>query len=272
MSKGPNGREGRTAGSADSGATTGGEAGCPPGDNNAGGYGRVVIVCGVLAAALIALYLASPKDLVERAGEIKAWLDKLGWAAPAVFTAGAAVLVAAGVPRLLLCAIGGLAFGFWQGLLWTHVGTVAGSYATFLFVRWGGRDFVLRRWPRIRGYSDLVSARGLVSILIARQIPVSGFLVSSLLGLTHVGHFDFLAGTAIGIVPEAIPATLVGAGVAQGSLGRTMSYLLAAAVWFVIIGLVVRRLRRRHKMGGCPTGRGVTEKNAEAEDAVKGRE
>ena len=92
---------------------------------------------------------------------IKFWLLSLGWVGPAVWIGIVFLLVAAGTPRLLFCPIGGLAFGFWRGLLWTQVATLAGYYVLFLFVRWGGQDFILRHWPRVgrlRGIFTVIPA------------------------------------------------------------------------------------------------------------------
>jgi len=211
--------------------------------------GRVLLMLLGLAAALAIVYATPLRSALTEIQRLTAWLEGLGWAAPAVFVAGVAVLVAMGCPRLLFCSIAGMAFGFSFGLVWVQAGTLLGSYATFLFVRWGGQEFVLRRWPRLRRYSRMVADRGTVSVLLVRQIPASGFLLNTLLGLTHVGHRPFLLGTLIGTLPEAIPATLLGAGVAQLSLGRALAYVLAAAVWFLIVWHVFRWYRRSSASG-----------------------
>jgi uncharacterized membrane protein YdjX (TVP38/TMEM64 family) len=162
-----------------------------------------------------------------------------GWAAPAVFVAGTAALVAVGFPRLALCLLSGLAFSFGWGFLWAQIGTVIGSYSTFLFVRWGGREFALRKWRWLAKGSLVVSANGILWVVLARQVPINGFCTTSLLGLTHVKHRDFLIGTAIGIIPEAIPATLIGAS-ATGSSTRAIYYIIAGILWFIVAGFVIR--------------------------------
>jgi uncharacterized membrane protein YdjX (TVP38/TMEM64 family) len=149
-----------------------------------------------------------------------------------------AVLVAVGVPRLLLCPIGGMAFGFWQGLLWAQLGTMLGYYATFLFVRWSGRDFILRKWPRLNRYTRFSRKNGMISVLLIRQLPITGFYINLLLGLIPLSHADFLLGTVIGILPAAVPATLVGSGASAFSSGESKLYTLLAiaagiALWFL---------------------------------------
>jgi len=209
---------------------------------------RALVVLAVLTVMVLIVHLTPLRRLLAEGHEIVVALRRLGWIAPAVFVPAVGILVAMGCPRLLLCPIGGLAFGFLPGLLWTQIGTLAGSYATFLFVRWGGRPFVLHRWPALERYAARVEKHGLVGVLLVRQVPVSGFIVNSLLGLTHVGHAAFLGGTAIGILPEAIPMTLVGASGAEESLRTALATLLTVMVLVLALSLALAwylRSRRR---------------------------
>ena len=103
----------------------------------------------VVVAAFASLYLTPARNYLGNVQTVKGWLLSLGWVGPAVWMGIVFLMVAPGTPRLLFCPIGGLAFGFWYGLLWTQAATLAGYYVLFLFVRWGGRDFVLRHWPRV---------------------------------------------------------------------------------------------------------------------------
>jgi len=173
--------------------------------------------------------------------EISAYLRSLGWAAPLIFIPAVAVLVAVGVPRLLLCPIGGMAFGFWQGLLWAQLGTMLGYYATFLFVRWSGRDFILRTWPRLSRYTRFSRKNGMISVLLIRQLPITGFYLNLLLGLIPLSHADFLLGTVIGILPAAVPATLVGSGATAFSSGDSKLYTLLAIAAGIVLWVLAGR-------------------------------
>jgi len=228
----------------------------PPSEKNVvGGGSKVALLLVVVAAALVVFHFTPLSTFLRQTHEIKDWLHTFGWATPAVWVVIVTVLVAMGCPRLLLCPIGGLAFGFFWGLLWTQIGTLVGSFTTFLFVRWAGRDFVLRKWPKLRRYSQSVPEHGILPVLVIRQLPASGIWINSLLGLTHVGHLSFLVGTAIGTLPEAIPATLVGASATELSLGKGVAYALGAIVWFLIIGLLLRWYRRSRPTSSEPKGK-----------------
>ena len=233
------------------------------------GGSKVVALSVILILALTLIYATPLRSVLTQIHKIDERLEAFGWAAPAVFVGAVAGLVAVGCPRLLLCPIGGLAFGFFWGLLWAQIGAIIGSYGTFLFVRWAGRDFVLRKWPRLERRSRMITEKGALPVLLIRQIPVSGLWINSLLGLTHVRHRDFFLGTAIGFLPEAIPATLVGASATQLSLGKGVAYVLMAIVWFVMMALVVRWYRRSARPSTAKTESKALEEMMEAGNAAK---
>ena len=208
-----------------------------------GGFARKpLFMLAVVAAGLALAYLTPARNYLGNIESVKSLLLSLGWVGPAVWMGIVFVVVAAGMPRLLFCLTGGLAFGFWHGLLWTQVPTLAGSYALFLFVRWGGRDFVLRHWPRVGGPKEHFHGHSAALLVFTvRQLPISGLIIDFLLGLSPVLHRHFLLGTAFGILPEAIPFTLVGSSMCNLTGQSTPPYislavglllLVCAALWY----------------------------------------
>jgi uncharacterized membrane protein YdjX (TVP38/TMEM64 family) len=196
---------------------------------------KPLIILAVVAAALALVYFTPARKYFGNIQSVKFWLLSLGWVGPAVWMGIVFVLVAAGMPRLLFCPIGGLAFGFWHGLLWTQVATLAGSYALFLFVRWGGGDFVLRHWPRVGRLKEHFHGHSAAVLVFAvRQLPISGLIIDFLLGLFPIQHLHFLLGTAFGILPEAIPFTLVASGMVKLT-GRNTPLYIGAAVGVLLL-------------------------------------
>jgi uncharacterized membrane protein YdjX (TVP38/TMEM64 family) len=190
---------------------------------------KPLIMLAVVAAAFALVYFTPARKYLGDIQSVKYWLLSLGWVGPSAWMGIVFVLVAAGMPRLLFCPISGLAFGFWNGLLWTQVATLAGYYALFLFVRWGGRDFVLRHWPRVRRLKEHFHGHSAALMVFAvRQLPISGLVINFLLGLSPIRHRHFLLGTAFGILPEAIPFTLVASGTFKLTGGNTPLYIAAA--------------------------------------------
>ncbi len=212
---------------------------------------RIAIIGLVLVVGLIAVYFSPLQPWLKHpdqaAGRIRQAVDGLGFWAYPICTIASAILVACSVPRLLLCGIGGAAIGFLPGLLTTQIGTVLGYYVVFLFVRWGGRDMVHHRWPKLQRWADLIEKQGSIGVILVRQLPIHGTLANLCLGLTHLKHRQFFIGTIIGLVPEAIPAALIGAGLAKGSARDTATYvgiaiIVCAAIW-IALRIAMKRLR-----------------------------
>jgi uncharacterized membrane protein YdjX (TVP38/TMEM64 family) len=206
------------------------------------------VVLALLVAVLLGIVYLSPlRDYLGRVRELSASIRGMGMLAPLVLTLSVAVLVGFGFPRLLFCVIAGMALGFWSGLLWTQLGTLLGNYALFLFARrWGGnwvRHYVAR-WGRL---ASLIHEDGITGVILARQLPVPGLLVNLGFGLMSIRHRDFLIGTAIGQLPEAIPCTLIGAGVVKATFGRSVGLIGLAVALALIAWLGLRWFLRRQR-------------------------
>ncbi len=172
--------------------------------------------------------------------QLRDFLTQFGVLGYLYFVLASAVLCALGMPRLLVCALGGLAYGVWWGIILSQIGVTLGAYATFLFARSFGADFVLHRWPKFEDLLNTIESHSIVSIFLIRQMPVSGFVANVVLGLSAVKHWQFLLGSFIGFLPEAVPAVFVGAGAQLGNLGRLMQLFVAAVLLAVFLGWVVK--------------------------------
>lgn len=195
---------------------------------------RHIFLLLVVIGTLIA-YLSPLRDTLSDWHKISSQLSNLGTLGYVVFVFGGAVLCAIGMPRLLVYAIGGLAFGFTLGVCLSQVATLLGAYATFLFARWSGADFIFRKWPTIEKWIKPIEDHSIVSILIIRQIPISSFFTNVVLGLSNIKQRDFLIGSFIGFLPEGIPAALIGAGLPSGDLARIIQISLLAALLFIFL-------------------------------------
>lgn len=193
----------------------------------------------VLAGGLAVVYLSPLREQLKHVYAIREMILSTGWAAPVVFIGLTAFLVAIGCPRLLICPVSGICFGFAYGLLLAQAGTVLGAYISFLIVRLLGRDLVLDKWPRLKRFTPLFKSRGIPAVFLVRQMPVGGFYISILLGLSPVRHRDFLIGTALGILPEAIPATLIGSETFTSSISRAIPVVFACVAALVLIWAVI---------------------------------
>jgi uncharacterized membrane protein YdjX (TVP38/TMEM64 family) len=210
---------------------------------------KPLIMLAVVAVAFALVYFTPVRNYLDNIQSVKSWLLSLGWVGPATWIAIVFALVSAGLPRLLFCPIGGLAFGFWHGLLWTQMATLAGYYVLFLFVRWGGKDFVLRHWPRVGRMKEYLQGHSAtLMVFTVRQLPVSGLIINLVLGFSPIQHRHFLLGTAFGILPEAIPFTLVTSGTFKLNGQNTPLYIAAAVGMLLLVCTALWYFSRHSKL------------------------
>jgi len=225
---------------------------------------RVLLLGAALLAAWALASLTPLKSGLERVPDTVARLQAAGIWAPVFFLLATTLLVALGVPRLLFCPIGGMAFGFWAGLLWTQAATLLGYVLTFLFARWAGRDALVRHRPRLGRFALLLDRQNILSVVLLRQLPVSGVVTNLLLGVSSVRVPHFLIGTAAGILPEAIPFTLLGSAAVEPSAERGALITASAVLLLIPVGLLLAWCVRR---GGAR----VLERSAAAPGDADGR-
>ncbi len=191
----------------------------------------VAVVC-----CLAALHLTPLRETVTDVQHWKNALDRSGPWAPAVFFFAAAVLVAIGVPRLFFCGAGGMLFGFNEGLALSHLASVCGSYAAFVFARWSGRTWVSRKVARMERLRVLLEHHpSSLTVFLVRQFPVAGLIMNLMLAMTPVRHRPFLVGTFWGLLPAGLVVTLVGSGIGKHSLAHSLGHVAAA---LALLGLL----------------------------------
>jgi uncharacterized membrane protein YdjX (TVP38/TMEM64 family) len=107
------------------------------------------------------------------------------------------------VPGLLLSFIGAVLFDVWAGTLYTWIGATIGATFSFWLARFLGRDFVDRLLTgKLQLLDQRLRQRGFVSLLVIRLVPLFPFNgVNFGCGLTSLRTQDYIAATALGIVP-----------------------------------------------------------------------
>ena len=168
----------------------------------------------LLIALLLLLPLWIGSDaaawLARRAPLWRAPLGRLGTVpAFSLVTLATAAAVAVGLPRLPLSTAAGFLLGLPLGLAANLLGTLAGAWAEFALARKttrhppaGPQDSALLR--RLRRHPVL-------AIALLRLAPLPGAALNLALALAPCSSLDFLLGSALGFLPAALPAVLVGA-------------------------------------------------------------
>lgn len=207
------------------------------------------------AAILLLVPLPTPEEIHLRVASAGAW-------APVLFGVLYVVATLLLLPKNLLSAAAGLAFGLTLGVAVVWVAAILGASASFWLGRRLGRDGVSRLAGRhLVRLDDLVRRHGTLAVLIARLIPVVPFTaVNYGSGLTAVGFRAYLLATVVGIVPGTVAYVAVGAYGTEPGGWRFIS--AAGALLLLTVGGVVVARRRSRGPTGPAGGRPVAAEDA----------
>jgi uncharacterized membrane protein YdjX (TVP38/TMEM64 family) len=191
------------------------------------------------------------------AGEVRQWLMVAAaspWTLPATVLIFAA-LAFVGTPQVVLIAAAVLALGPKAGMAYSWAGTLVSAAIGYGL----GRRFgpaLLRDWsgPRMGRFVDVVARNGFLTSLVVRLAPSAPFiLVNMAAGVAGVGLIDFLAGTAIGIVPKIVLTGLAGRTLlhlgAGGDAREALTLIVAACAWIALSAAGYLWLKRREGVG-----------------------
>lgn len=211
-----------------------------------------------------------PRALLARAAvahgavdAIQAWLERLGPASYAIFVGITVLGTATIVPSGLLCAVGGLVFG-WLGLPLGIAGALIGGLISFTLARRLSRERlagVTARYPLLGALDTSLSEQGWRVIMLLRLTPVLPFYVGSyFFGATRVRPAAFLIGTLFGVLPSATLYTYVGTlgqttlhGVGAGALVLPAIGIVCGVVAVVLVGRGARA-SLMHGVAAQPAG------------------
>jgi len=183
------------------------------------------------------------------------WVDRYirgqGLLGEAVFLLAGAAATAAGVPRQGVAFLGGYAFGAAVGTGLALVAQLLGAVLAFTWAGMVGRGWAERRLAgrfgrRLRPVHEALTATPFGATLALRLLPIGNNLALNLLaGMSGIALLPFLAGSALGYLPQTLVFALLGKGVrVDGAWQLALSAVLLAGS--VGIGLW---LLRRHRAG-----------------------
>lgn len=211
---------------------------------------RLLILLAVAAAAFMLIYFTPVGEITRDVHRLRAFLAGDDFWAEVTYAAIVTGLVALGAPRLMFYVLGGLAFGFWQGLMLAQVGSLIGSYITFCAVRSGGRGWLKERFGNHRLVGKAFHVRSSIkAVVLIRQLPLSSVMINSGLALSQVSARVFLIGSFIGYLPQGVIAVLIGSGVVDEKAMDGVGKLVAAGVVLLVGAFLLWRWRKR---GGNP--------------------
>lgn len=208
-------------------------------------------VCAVLLAAA-ALAVAWRVTGMASADAVVGWMARARgdtWA-PAVGIGAALVAGHLAFPIIVVMCANGMAFGPWLGLFYSAIGMILSALTMYTLGACLGRQSVGRliaaRWPRAL---DIIARRGIPAVVVLRVIPLAPFTVINLaLGAMGFAAVDFAVGSAIGMTPSMLVASIVGdrlwAVLAQPTLQEIGLLALSVAAYLAVI-YVAQSVARR---------------------------
>lgn len=204
----------------------------------------------ILIASLVAVgYILKATGLGSSIDQ--AWIDSdirgQGVAGELLFVAVGLIFTAIGMPRQIICFLGGYAFGFTQGAMLGLLATTLGCIFAFNYARFFARRLVAAKFPRrVRKIDDFLNVNPLTMTLLIRLLPAGSNAVTNLVaGVSGVGGLPFVTGSAIGYVPQTVVFALIGSGI---DLQPELRIGVSAAL-FVVSGLLGVYLYRKHRHG-----------------------
>lgn len=188
--------------------------------------------------------------------QIEAWVERwLGgaerehWGLPAalvVFTLAALV----GAPQFVLIAACVVAFGPETGFWYAWIATIFSGAATYFLGKLSG-GALLKRYAGATGgrFTRFMGKNGFLASFVIRFVPSAPFIVVNMaMATAGVGFLSFLGGLAFGVLPKTAIVAFAGDGILDALEGRLGTALLsgiaAIALWFVVVFLVRRYVRR----------------------------
>jgi uncharacterized membrane protein YdjX (TVP38/TMEM64 family) len=207
----------------------------------------LLLLAGLVAAGVLLRELREAGVLDT--GFLARATERIGIPAEAVFVALGTAACMVGVPRQVVAFAGGTAFGALVGSVLSLLAMVAGCAGSFLWARAVGRAWARRRIAeafsgRLARLDRFIAENPFTATLTLRLLPVGNNLALNLLaGLSGVALAPFLAGSAIGYIPQTVVFALLGKGVrVDGAIQLTLGLALFAIS--VALGLWLLRRSR----------------------------
>jgi uncharacterized membrane protein YdjX (TVP38/TMEM64 family) len=191
---------------------------------SAGKSERKLLIMALVVVACIAIVHFTPLHKLTSDQTWKIYIQHLGIWASTLFFLVSTSLIALGIPRMILCGLAGVLFGFQTGFIVGQFSALFGSYATFVFSRWGGREWVMQRIGNNQRLRDLLKKPSTFTIFLLRQLPIAGVVPNLILGLTPVKHRYFLLGSFLGYLPSSALVAAVGSSLGKGVSTQTLSH------------------------------------------------
>jgi len=216
---------------------------------------RALIRLGAVLALILIVFLAwqfSPLrewSDPDRLGSALNLLSANPWAGPivvAAFLLGSFIVF----PVTAMIAATGIALGPTAGLLWATVGSLAAAVVNYWLARMLPEktlDETIGGW--IRKLGRRFERGGIVSIMVARNIPIAPFtLINVVAGAANIPFRDYVIGTLLGLGPTLAALTVLGdrlRGAWEAPTALNIGLVILAVIAWFVLALSLQSLSNR---------------------------
>jgi phospholipase D1/2 len=184
-----------------------------PVSESAPAWGKIVLITAVVAG-LAALWQFTPLAELFDARRIVAWAREFGgyWWAPLITVLAYTPASLTMFPRSPITLFAVVAFGPAMGFVYAMLGVELAGWVTYVAGQQLNRDTVRRIAGRkLNDMINVLRTRGLIAITALRLVPLAPFTVEGVVaGAVGIKLWHFMVGTAIGILPGTLAATVFG--------------------------------------------------------------
>lgn len=173
-----------------------------------------VLLALLVLAGLFAAWRWTPLSEYVTAEAVGGWAARLSAdpAGPLIVIAAYTLATLTLFPRPLITLAAVLAYGAPQGFAYAMAGMLTAALLTYYAGRALSRDAIRRvAGRRLNRISRELRRRGLLSVIAVRLVPVAPFIVVNMVaGAARIRTSHYVLGTAIGILPGILVATVFG--------------------------------------------------------------
>ena len=170
--------------------------------------------------------------------ELRADLDRWGWAAWLVFTGLYAVVALTPIPVTIMAVAGGVLFGLVEGSVLSIVGVLIGCWGAYWIARGLGKGTVKKLLGRHSGVvEERLENAGFQAVFMLRLLPgLPYWPVNYGGGAFGVSQRDFVVASGLAAIPGQISLVAIGVFVASPSV---VHGVVVGIAWAVVIVMTV---------------------------------
>lgn len=200
-------------------------------------WGPLLRGAGILVALAVLLWLAFNVRLPELE-VIQGWIERLGWAGFLGFILLYAAVALTPIPVTIMAVAGGLLYGVVIGSALSVVGALLGCWGAYWIARGLGTRTVRKllgdHGAKVEQHLDGAGFQAVFALRVVPGFPYWPVNYGS--GVFGVSHRDYLAASALAMVPGQVSLTAIGSFIAEPSL---LHGVVVAVAWIVVVALTV---------------------------------